>query len=222
MDKLLVSGIVYTPIGDPKENHASLIHTRKNFLKQKFPLTIVDQYERWPVGKFINIKQIWYTDKHKGEFPVYYGVGYISHKRTIYEILNSAIHNGGYYHSWCSKFKWIEYSEEKKDCFGRKEWIPTGGRWDKFNGVIACCTPCLNYTSMFLPYVPKKINDAIIRNHKNYKQNDYPAFKESTFKRIKMDQDLFWKLFGDRFKKENYLNFKPLNELSEYYEERRD
>jgi hypothetical protein len=216
MDKLLVSGIVYTPIGDPKENHASLIHTRKKFLKQTFPLTIVDQYERFPVGKFTKIKQVWYNDKVKGEFPVYYGIGYISHKRTIFEILESAIRGASYYHSWCSKFNWVEYTELKKNIFGSQDWEVTGGHWEKFNGVIACCTPCLNYTSMFLPYAPKKLNDTLIRNHKSYKSGDYPSFKEHTFKKIKMDQDLFWKLFGDKFKRDNYLNFNSLDKLSNY------
>ena len=212
MEKLLVSGIVYSPIGDPKAEHASLIHTRNNFRKQKFPLTIVDQYERYNVGKFTKIKQIWVNIKGK-EVPFYYGVGYISHKDTIDQILTAANGNGYDYHSWCSKFKWIEYSELKKGLFG-EEWVPTEqGRWDKFRGVIACCTPCLNYVNMFLPYAPNKLNKKLAELHIEYKRHDHPRFDHEIYKKVKMTQNRFHKLFGDNFKKEKYINFN----IQEYY-----
>jgi len=224
MDKLLISGLAYIPIADPKPNHANLLHTEANFKKQKFPIDIVEQYERFSVGKITRIRQVWMNIKgYEKKVPAYYALGYINHPKTITQILESAKGHRDDYHSWCSVFNHSDYMH-KVEYNGKKVWEETTidgytGEWDNFVSAFVCCTPCLTGSHLFIPYADRKMNDTLIKKNFTYQQRcgTLNARAKSLFNKFKMDHDLFWKLFGDNFKKDKYINFQNLRTYGDVY-----
>lgn len=211
---------MYTPIGDPDVLDANLKHSRDTMSRQKLPIPIFDQYERNVIGKVQKIKQIWITKNGK-EVPVYYGLGVITDDTAIEQILSSAIRSSCYYHSWCSKFNSTVFNELKKFPWG-EDWqeCKTGGKWDGFTGAIACCTPCLKFTHLFLPFTKKEYNEALVENHWRYRRNydgrDVSAKDKTLFNdTLRMDQKKFKKMFGERFDKNKFLNFKTSKKIEQ-------
>lgn len=215
MEKLLVSGLVYTPIGDPNPKHAELLHTKRNFNKQKFPIDIVEQFERFSVGQITQMKQIWIDHEGK-KVPVYYALGYVSHKPTISQILESAKGNVNDYHSWCAVFNHYNYLEYINGNWEQNNQDGYSGEWDNFEKAFVCCTPCLTYSHLFIPYADKKMNDTLIEKHFAANHSYLPSKLKRTFKKIKMDHDLFWNLFGDKFSKKEYINFRKLKNYPDH------
>ena len=215
----MVSGLFYTPIGDPKPFHASLAHTKDQLQKHppKFPLPITGQDEGWMIknpGKITRIKQLWFNIDGK-EVPVYYVLGFIENETIIGEILDSAFRkNPEDYSSWCSQFDFVDYTELVWDPIERKKkWVTTSGRWNTFQGGIVCCTPCLHYSHLFLPYMGARANNTLIKKHWKthgyYSKSDVPDSVNKNFKQIGMDQERFDNLFGMyKFKKDKLINFK--------------
>ncbi len=221
MAALMVSGILYTPIGDPKI-HSTYTHHKNQLEKfpHKFPLPVLGQDEGMEIsnpGRITRIKQLWFKTLDGKEVPVYYVLGFIENKIIISEILESALSNNNnkdYYHSWCAWLNNMEYSELVPSVYtGKPEWTVTGGRFDRFLGAYVCCTPCVHYAHLFLPYMGDKANSILerkhFRSHYYHRKADIPGHMNKTFNKIRMDQDRFDDLFGMyKFKKDKLINYK--------------
>ncbi len=217
----MVSGLLYTPIGDPKPLHATFTHKKDQLQRfpHKFPLPVLGQDEGREIrnpGKITRIKQLWFNIDGR-EVPVYYVLGFIENKTVIEEILESAFSNSNqkdYYHSWCAWLLNMEYSELVPSVYdGRPEWTVTSGRFDRFGGAYVCCTPCVHYAHLFLPYMGSKANKTLVRKHfrSHYypTKADIPNHMNKIFNKIGMDQERFDDLFGMyKFKKDKLINYK--------------
>lgn len=199
MNQLLVSGILYSPLRECSEEHAKIKHLKT--FKNKLPIPIKDQSEKFNVGKILQIKTQWYKN-----LPVYYLQGILTDVETITEVLCSAMNSAYYYHSWCAAFDYKydvtnDWMEETNPVFG------------KFNAGLMCRTPCIKFAHLFIPFASEKINNKLIalhrEYHKGFSRQDYKDFKE-----IRMTDDKYVEMFDEyrpRAKEIDYskiLNFK--------------
>ncbi len=83
--KLLVSGIVYTPLGDKGGFDKPLTYD-KIIKNQSYPLPLKPYYDNIKVGQVLSIQKEFYNN-----IPVFYVLGLVHHPKSISRILRSSI-----------------------------------------------------------------------------------------------------------------------------------
>ena len=224
---LLVSGIIYTPIGD-KEGFKYPIKYKNLVKKYSYPLPLKN-FENDFIGSMISVQKEFYNN-----VPVFYGLAVVNNKKIINRILRSSLSknsfeiNGSYsevIHSWCADVNYNEVGKEIKNglcscgnpkCKVERELKVKYLELKKISGSSLVDCPCCAYTSIYIPNANGFQNKNIFDLHYERKVDVGDEISRKTFKKIGIDNYKFKSMFGkivNKISDKNVLNVKSDPEI---------
>ncbi len=238
MDSLIVSGIVYTPLGDEEYTKSNAVWRFNDLSSQSLPIKIRGFSNRYDFGELLDIKIKWVNG-----CPIYYGLGIINNteaiKRIIATSFNKKLKFKSYtfseqLHSFCmgmnlnQKYTYRKSIEEDLWCydeFQKKSITKTKEIIHEISDVEimdfyqlhVVHGPCCKFTSIYLPHTFNYQNSNLITAHKDVM--DYSESDEAFYKKIKMNNKLFDSLFGKYdFSKKKFGNILNNGDLKKFFE----